>query len=116
MIDIGTETLLTFAQAAAEMPRRRQGKRVSVVTIWRWTKQGSHGIVLETLETPSGKITSKEALARFLQALTELRQGAPSLPSHVQGRYRSPSRRQRDSEHAESKLNGRRARSPSGRA
>ena len=109
MIDIGTETLITLSQVAAEMPRRRQGKRVSVVTIWRWTKRGSHGILLESIETPSGKVTSREALARFLQALTERCQGGSSLVPPVQAR-RSPVQRQRASERAERSLIGERTR------
>jgi hypothetical protein len=110
MIDIQTETLITLAQAAAEMPRRRQGKRVSIVTLWRWATQGSRGIFLESLETPSGKVTSKEALARFLQALTVRHQADSQLRTPVQGHYRSPSRRQRASERAERKVIGERTR------
>jgi hypothetical protein len=68
MIDIETETLLTFSQAAAEQPCRRQGKRVSTVTLWRWATRGSGGVILETLQTPSGRVTSREAVARFFLA------------------------------------------------
>ena len=92
MIDIGSETLLTFSQAAAEQPCRRQGKRVSTVTLWRWATSGSGGIVLETLQTPSGRVTSREALQRFFEALTESRQAGSSSarPAPLAGR-RSPS-------------------------
>ena len=76
MIDIETESLLTFSQAAAEQPCRREGKRVSTVTLWRWSTRGSGGVILETLQTPSGRITSREAIARFFLALTEQRQAS----------------------------------------
>jgi len=102
MIDIGSETLLTLSQAAAEQPCRRQGRKVSTVTLWRWATKGSGGIVLESLQTPSGRVTSREALQRFFDALTESRRGGPSPngPAPLAGR-RSPSRRQRESERAE---------------
>jgi hypothetical protein len=103
MIDSSSETLLTFPQAAAEQPCRRQGKRVSTVTLWRWATGGCRGIILETLQTPSGRVTSREALARFFLALTESRQAGSSSsgPTPATVRRRSPARRQRDSERAE---------------
>lgn len=106
MIDIETESLLTFSQAAAEQPCRREGKRVSTVTLWRWSTRGSGGVILETLQTPSGRITSREAIARFFLALTEQRQASSgsARPAPPLGRHRSPSRRQRDSERAEQLL------------
>jgi hypothetical protein len=102
MIDVGSETLLTLSQAAAEQPCRRQGKRVSTVTLWRWATRGSGGVILETLQTPSGRVTSREAIQRFFEALTASRQAGSSSarPAPLAGR-RSPSRRQRDSEKAE---------------
>jgi hypothetical protein len=106
MIEFGSETLLTFSQAAAELPRRRQGKRVSTVTLWRWATKGVDGVTLETLRTPSGRVTTREALARFLEALTQRGQSYPSSSGPSPGRYRSPARRQRDSERAERELLG----------
>jgi hypothetical protein len=108
VIDIGSETLLTLSQAASEQPCRRQGKRVSTVTLWRWATRGSGGITLETLQTPSGLVTSREALQRFFDALTESRQaGSSSARSAPLAGRRSPSRRKRDSEKAEDYLVGR---------
>jgi hypothetical protein len=103
MIDSSSETLLTFSQAAAEQPCRRRGRRVSTVTLWRWATSGCRGIVLETLQTPSGRVTSREAIARFFLALTESRRAGSSSPGPAPApiRRRSPARRQRDSERAE---------------
>jgi hypothetical protein len=108
MIDIETETLLTLSQAAAEQPCRRQGKKVATTTVWRWSTRGSGGVVLETLQTPSGRVTSREALQRFFEALTEARRPCSSSagPAPALDR-RSPSRRQRDNQRAESQLIGR---------
>jgi len=102
MIDIGSETLLTLSQAASEQPCRRQGKRVSTVTLWRWATRGSGGVILETLQTPSGRVTSRAAIQRFFEALRESRRAGSSSngPAPLPGR-RSPSRRQRESEKAE---------------
>jgi Protein of unknown function (DUF1580) len=107
---IETELHLTFSQAASEQPRRRQGKKVSTVTFWRWATRGSGGIILETLQTPSGRVTSREAIARFFLALTEQRQASSSSarPIPPLGRRRSPARRQHDSEKAERQLQQRR--------
>jgi hypothetical protein len=107
MIDIGSETLLTLSQAAAEQPCRRRGRRVSTVTLWRWATRGSNGVILETLQTPGGRVTSREALQRFFETLTESRRAGASSssarPASPAGR-RSPSRRQRESERAEKYL------------
>lgn len=106
MIDIAKETQITLSQAASEQPCRRQGKRVSTVTIWRWATHGSGGVILETLQTPSGRVTSREALQRFFEALTQSRQAGSSpssdsaRPGPLAGR-RSPSRRQQESVKAE---------------
>jgi hypothetical protein len=105
MISVETETLLTLSQAAAKLPCRRQGKRVSCVTLWRWTTHGCKGHILETLQTPGGRVTSKEALQRFFEALTHSRQAGSvsTRPAPLPG-GRSPSRRKRDNEKAEQYL------------
>jgi hypothetical protein len=112
MIDIGSETLLTFSQAASEQPCRRQNKRVSTVTLWRWATRGSGGVILETLRTPSGRVTSREAIQRFFESLTESRQagsGSSSAKSAPLAGRRSPSRRKRDDAKAERYLIDKRA-------
>ncbi len=108
MIDIGSETLLTLSQAASQQPCRRQGKKVSTVTLWRWATSGSGGIILETLQTPSGRVTSREALQRFFERLSAPVQagavgGSPSRPGPGVGR-RTLAQRQRASAEAGSKL------------
>jgi hypothetical protein len=102
MIDIGSETLLTLSQAASLQACRRQGKKVSSVTLWRWATRGSGGVILETLRTPSGRVTSVQAIQRFFLALTESRQaGSASARPFPHAGRRSPSRRQRESKRAE---------------
>jgi hypothetical protein len=48
-IDISTEAVVTFTEAANELPRRRQGKKTHVSTVHRWATGGIKGIKLESL-------------------------------------------------------------------
>ena len=84
MIDPNTETLVSLAEAAKSLPVRRKGKRPHVSCLYRWTKSGCKGVVLESLQCGGTRCTSKEALARFFQALTYADSSEPR---------RSPTRR-----------------------
>lgn len=70
-IDPFLEELLTLSEAARFCPRRRQGKKPHLSTLYRWATRGSRGVMLETLQTPGGLCTSKEALRRFFDQLTK---------------------------------------------
>lgn len=76
MIDLGREETITLAQAAKLLPRRR-GKKVHASTLWRWAKYGVRGRKLDALLTPSGYLTSVEAVARFFASLADLEAGKP---------------------------------------
>lgn len=69
-IDLQTETVFTFAEAAKRLPKRRQGRPVHVATIHRWAKAGVRGVRLESLRLGGGLVTSAEALQRFAERLT----------------------------------------------
>ena len=43
MIDATAETLLTLAQAAEELPRRRRGRKTNISTLYRWSQAGCRG-------------------------------------------------------------------------
>jgi hypothetical protein len=76
-IDITTDPPITFAQAAALVPRRRRGRKASVSTLYRWAKPpGTRGIVLETIQVGGTLCTSVGALQRFFDLLTAARSGA----------------------------------------
>src|SRR5262245_28478298 len=77
MIDPTREELLGLERARLLCTWKGPGG-VSFATIWRWTKAGFRGVVLETLETPSGMATSREAIARFVQAINN--QVRPNQP------------------------------------
>ena len=95
MIDLQAETVLTLADAARYVPRRRRGRKVHVSTLYRWAQRGIRGIKLETLRLGGGLVTSVEALQRFAERLTSV-DGAPVTRSEPQ--------RRRDTAWAEAEL------------
>jgi len=64
------ETVVSLADAARSCPARRGGKRPHVSCIYRWTTTGCKGVILESLQVGGTRCTSREALARFFEALT----------------------------------------------
>lgn len=70
MIDPNAESLISLSEAAGLLPRRRAGKNVHVSCCYRWTKTGCRGVVLESIQVGGTRCTSREALARFMEALT----------------------------------------------
>ena len=80
MIDIVTEKVLRFAEAANHIPRRRAGKKTNVSTFYRWAQPGIRGIKLETIYVGATRCTSVEALQRFFDALTARANGQQIEP------------------------------------
>jgi hypothetical protein len=70
MIDSTTETLISLADAAKSVPRRRRGRKTHLSTLYRWATVGVRGVVLETLQCGGSRITSKQALQRFYERLS----------------------------------------------
>jgi hypothetical protein len=64
-IDVGSETLQTFAEAAGELPSRPH-----VSTLHRWRLRGVRGVKLETCVIGGRRFISKEAIRRFAEATT----------------------------------------------
>jgi hypothetical protein len=93
MINTNSETLISLAEAASSLPRRRAGKKAHVSCVYRWTTSGCRGILLESVQVGGTRCTSREALARFFQRLTS---GADAdLPP-----VRTPAQRQRAADQA----------------
>jgi hypothetical protein len=65
------ETVLTFSEAAAHLPRLH-GRKIHASSVWRWARKGVQGIRLETLRLGGRFVTSLEALERFGKALAEI--------------------------------------------
>lgn len=70
MIDIARETVLSLADAAAKLPRRRRGKKPHVSTLYRWAEHGIRGVKLETVQIGGTRCTSLEAMQRFTDRLS----------------------------------------------
>ena len=68
MIDLETESVIKFAEAARLVPLE-----VHRATVARWAKTGVRGIRLECLIIAGRTVTTKEALDRFLAACRERR-------------------------------------------
>ncbi len=75
MIDVLSEEMISLADAAIMLPARRAGKRVHVSCVYRWTTHGCRGVVLESVQVGATRCTSREAVARFVAALTAQAQG-----------------------------------------
>lgn len=97
MIDPNTENLLSLAQAAKHLPKRRGGRPVHVSCVYRWTTTGCKGVILESIQIGGTRCTSKEALARFFRRLTD---GATTASPTI----RTPARRERDLQKAMKEL------------
>lgn len=93
MIDVATEHLLPLSAAAREMP----GGAVSVSTVHRWTNSGIRGVRLETVLRGGVRMTSHQALVKFIQATTAAADGQPMAS-------RTPAQRRREIDRAEREL------------
>ena len=76
-IDTLLERPIPLTQASRLIPRRRAGRKCSVVTLYRWSAVGCRGVVLETIQIGATRCTSREALQRFFDALTRQSAGEP---------------------------------------
>ena len=63
------EHVIRIGDVATLLPPRPDGRRVGTSTIYRWTLRGVRGVVLESARAPFGRITSVEAVERFIARL-----------------------------------------------
>ena len=68
LIDTTQENLITFTQAAAELPRRRAGRKCHVSTFYRWATAGCRGIVLESSQVGGTRCPHKGGAPAILRA------------------------------------------------
>ena len=74
IIETPAELLKPINYARAHwIPRRDGGNPVSPATMYRWIKKGAHGVKLQALFTPSGCVTSEQAVRDFLSSVDEAR-------------------------------------------
>lgn len=92
MIDVQSEKLVPLADVPALLPPSRNGRRPHISVIYRWVQKGLHGIRLEALQLGGRRVTSREALSRFFQALS----ANAGLSNPDPPKVRTPGRRQRE--------------------
>lgn len=63
------EELVALKDVPSLLPRR-QDKPISYTTVYRWTRYGLSGTVLESIRIGGSKFTSVEAISRFIRALS----------------------------------------------
>jgi hypothetical protein len=100
MIDTTAEKLITFLEAAEIVPSRHPGCKLSTTTVWRWAQRGVRNIKLESVYVGGSRYTTREALARFAEAITLARQGGTPAPPPAP----VPAHRRRDRERVERAL------------
>jgi hypothetical protein len=71
MIDTTVETPIPLRQAAGELPKRRRGRKTHVSCLYRWASVGCRGTRLETIQVGATRCTSREALQRFFERLSQ---------------------------------------------
>ena len=102
-IDIASETCISLTEACRALPAGRRGRPVHLSCILRWIINGSTGpdrkrVRLEAVRIGGRWITSREALARFAEALT------PRFDQEPAPAPRSPAKRQKASQRAGKQL------------
>ncbi len=103
MIDILSEDVLTLDEARRLMPGRGPGVAMSQATIYRHASEGVRGIRLETLACGGRLVTSRQALRRWVEAVTEARRAGRKAPTS-EPPARTEGERQRASEAAAREL------------
>jgi hypothetical protein len=76
-IDPFTECVGTFGKLARLLPHVRGDRPVHPNTLRRWAFTGRRGVKLETIVIGGSTCTSREALARFFERLTDSEQPVP---------------------------------------
>jgi hypothetical protein len=95
------EAIVGLSAVARDLPGSAPGKSVHAATMWRWATSGctardGRRVVLETVKIGSRIFTSREAVARFIEALSE----APPTATPP----RTPAARRKASERAAREL------------
>jgi hypothetical protein len=92
---------LTMTEAAALLPGRKPGKRLYVNTVWRWCRKGLRGVRLRSVLVGGQRLTTRQWLQEFIQAMSEAREPGDASPPPV---IRTPRQRQSASERAAEEL------------
>jgi hypothetical protein len=75
MISIFSESLVRLSAAGRHLPGNP-----SLPTLWRWHSRGVRGVRLETVALGGRRYTSREALERFVSALSSPSKASNTIP------------------------------------
>ena len=81
MLNLSTETPLSLKAACRLKILSRDGRPPHVSAIYRWTTRGVRGIVLETAFNGRCRVTTAEAVTRWVEALSRAADPAPPAAS-----------------------------------
>jgi Protein of unknown function (DUF1580) len=74
MIDVSKEQVIPVHKVTDYLPSSRRGKKLSPSQVCRMYLRGIHGIRLETLRVGRSRLTSVEAIQRFVDRLNRTNQ------------------------------------------
>ncbi len=81
MIDITAEHLIAPREYCEMRPPGRNGRPMHIATAYRHIFNGVRGIKLEHVKIGSQIYTSREAVQRFIEAMTDLPRGKSPSPA-----------------------------------
>lgn len=71
MIDTAVENLVPLRDVPRCLPARPNGKRLHISAVYRWALRGVRGVRLETVKIGGTTYTSREAIQRFSERLSD---------------------------------------------
>jgi hypothetical protein len=97
MIDLMQEHLVPVRDVPKLLPLRSNGKPIHLSACYRWMEKGIHGTRLEAVRVGGTTYTSREALQRFANHLSNAPHEPQSAsPRRTGGGYSSPPGRTKD--------------------
>jgi len=82
-VDLRDETPLTLTEAAKVLPPLTGDRKVHVNTLRRWINRGVRGVRLEAVKLGRTLVTSREALQRFADRLSERPVAPAPATAHI---------------------------------
>lgn len=64
---LAPDELLTLPEVAAALPRRRNGAKTAISTLWRWSTRGSRGVFLRVTRIGGNVYISRADLLDFIE-------------------------------------------------
>jgi hypothetical protein len=85
VIDLVHEEVVTFAELARRLGRRRANRPTHIATIHRWRLRGLNGVRLAAAKCGGIWVTTMQAYHRFVEALTQASCPDVDVPAQASG-------------------------------